>query len=288
MKVHSLKCPSCGAAMQSDSTTCPYCGVRVELVPELQQMRLLGFPCPRCGTLADKTARFCSECGETLLIKCPDCRKDIPLSAHVCPNCGRNRAAVSIIAEADEKRKRIESQTVARLEQLREDVASHEVFQQVKARLAGEAERLLAEAEQLRQVASSLSARSAAILVVALAAPLVFCGLAHLVIAAIGRGDAWSLSLLGGIPVFLTLAVASAVQFARSLEARREAAKMAERAADMRSPDAWRKYVTPGESDAIKAILEWAKQQEAGILQERDSLLAEVDKWLVESTKALT
>lgn len=251
-------------------------------------MKLLGFPCPRCGTLSDKTARFCSNCGETLLIKCPECRRDIPLSAHVCPNCGLNRVARSLIHEAEEKRKAIESLTADRLEKLREQVAHDEIFQKVSDRLSREAERLQSEAEQLGQESSRLSARAAVILAVAFAAPFVFCVLIQLVVAATGEGDPWAVSCLSGVPVFLVMTGVSALQFAKSRVARQGAAEMKDKAADMRLPDAWRKYATPEEATAIQAVLEWGKEQEARILQERDSDLALVDKWFKESFNALT
>ncbi len=283
----SLKCPNCGAAMQGDVAVCSYCGAHLQVVPELQQMKLLGFACPRCGTLADKTARYCPNCGEILLIKCPDCRHDIPLSAHVCPNCGLNRVARSLRREADEKRKAIESQAVDRLADLREQVARNETFQRVRDRLSRDAEHLQAEARRLDETASVQSARAVAILVAAFAAPLAFCALVQIIVAAMGKGNAWAVSCLGGIPVFLIMAGVSAVQFAKSREARRKAAEMKDKAADMQLPDAWRNYATAEESRAIQAVLEWSRQQEVGILEERDAALAEVNKWLAESVRGL-
>lgn len=283
----SPKCPNCGAALPSGSTDCQYCGARIELAPTLQQMRLLGFPCPNCGTLADKGSRFCSNCGQTLLIKCPGCRTDIPLSAHVCPKCGLNRAAVALIREAEEKRKSIDSQTTTRLEQVQQQIAQHESLRRVKDRLSLEAERLEVDAAQLGQTASNLSGRAAAILGAAFVIPLAFCVLVHLATAALGKGNAWGISCLGGIPAFLVVAAVSARHYVKSQNARRKADTLRNKASDMRTPDAWRKYATPDETKAIETVFEWGKQEESRILQESEAERAKVDRWLEESFNAL-
>lgn len=74
-KYHS--CPNCGADIDEGATSCKFCKFE------------LPSPCPNCGaSLPDKKARFCPECGQSLLKTCPQCNTEIEGNSKFCPECG--------------------------------------------------------------------------------------------------------------------------------------------------------------------------------------------------------
>ncbi|MBL8450179.1 MAG: zinc ribbon domain-containing protein [Elusimicrobia bacterium] len=49
-----------------------------------------GASCPKCGTIADPGARFCAQCGATLLPgTCAACNASLAPGMKFCPNCGK-------------------------------------------------------------------------------------------------------------------------------------------------------------------------------------------------------
>ena len=75
MSASTLNCPSCGASLSPDSTSCPYCNTRLATIS-----------CPSCFGLAFLGSKFCPHCGHSLSsatstgeghLLCPLCR--IPL-----------------------------------------------------------------------------------------------------------------------------------------------------------------------------------------------------------------
>ena len=74
MPAATLNCPSCGASLSPDSTSCPYCNTRLATIS-----------CPSCFGLAFLGSKFCPHCGQALAsataaatnLLCPLCR--IPL-----------------------------------------------------------------------------------------------------------------------------------------------------------------------------------------------------------------
>jgi DNA-binding NtrC family response regulator len=46
--------------------------------------------CAKCNFDNREEAMFCKECGQGLAIKCPGCRKVIPVFSNFCDSCGRN------------------------------------------------------------------------------------------------------------------------------------------------------------------------------------------------------
>jgi len=75
MSASTLNCPSCGASLSPDSTSCPYCNTRLATIS-----------CPSCFGLAFLGSKFCPHCGQALAspastgeghLPCPLCR--IPL-----------------------------------------------------------------------------------------------------------------------------------------------------------------------------------------------------------------
>jgi Zn-finger nucleic acid-binding protein len=91
MPAQTLHCPSCGAAISSDSTSCQYCGARLQTVS-----------CPACFGLAFAGSKFCPHCGHELAkpadvrtdLKCPRCRTSTMRGVALketklleCPDC---------------------------------------------------------------------------------------------------------------------------------------------------------------------------------------------------------
>ena len=71
MEASTLHCPSCGAAISSDSTQCQYCHSLLQTVA-----------CPSCFGLMFGGSKFCPHCGAAL--PAVDLGPDI---AHWCPRC---------------------------------------------------------------------------------------------------------------------------------------------------------------------------------------------------------
>ena len=44
--------------------------------------------CPGCHKQVKKGAKFCPECGASLVAKCPKCGKEVKPGAKFCPECG--------------------------------------------------------------------------------------------------------------------------------------------------------------------------------------------------------
>ncbi len=91
MQAQTLNCPMCGAATESESTQCRYCGAALATVA-----------CPSCFGMIFKGTKFCPHCGarasraeasETKELKCPRCRSVMRLiqvgssSLHECAEC---------------------------------------------------------------------------------------------------------------------------------------------------------------------------------------------------------
>src|SRR5262245_7915944 len=45
--------------------------------------------CPACSAVNSETARFCSNCGRSLLIRCVNCQSELAPGARFCSNCGQ-------------------------------------------------------------------------------------------------------------------------------------------------------------------------------------------------------
>jgi Zn-finger nucleic acid-binding protein len=81
MEARTLNCPSCGAAISSDSTQCRYCQALLQTVS-----------CPSCFALMFKGSKFCPQCGA---------EAQAPISAataasHTCPRCKTALTAISL------------------------------------------------------------------------------------------------------------------------------------------------------------------------------------------------
>ena len=74
-------CPICGSALPANAKFCFECGAKIEQ-PDPNEMI-----CPTCGMKTPK-GKFCMECGQPLINKCPNCGNEIPTGAKFCPECG--------------------------------------------------------------------------------------------------------------------------------------------------------------------------------------------------------
>jgi Zn-finger nucleic acid-binding protein len=67
----TMNCPSCGAPVPSDATSCTHCGSRLAVVA-----------CPSCFGMVFAGAKFCSHCGAAIA------REEIPTAVkELCPRC---------------------------------------------------------------------------------------------------------------------------------------------------------------------------------------------------------
>lgn len=50
------------------------------------------FKCPKCGKTTSSREQFCNECGEPLIIHCPECGEKwrFIFEYKYCPSCGCN------------------------------------------------------------------------------------------------------------------------------------------------------------------------------------------------------
>ena len=67
----TMNCPSCGAPVASDATSCSHCGSRLAVVA-----------CPSCFGMVFAGAKFCSHCGAAIA------REEVaPDKTELCPRC---------------------------------------------------------------------------------------------------------------------------------------------------------------------------------------------------------
>ena len=89
MPAQTLNCPTCGAAISSDETTCRYCGSRLQTIA-----------CPNCFGMMFAGSKFCPHCGAQAVkplevgpaLNCPDCKivmKQILLKQTPLQECQR-------------------------------------------------------------------------------------------------------------------------------------------------------------------------------------------------------
>jgi ribosomal protein L40E len=82
-KFLSRICQSCGISNPVESRFCSKCGDK--LLIETIQSKL----CPKCNTSNDYNSKYCIECGETLVSNaCSKCNTENPNTAKFCKNCG--------------------------------------------------------------------------------------------------------------------------------------------------------------------------------------------------------
>ena len=77
----TVQCPNCGNVLPSNAKFCLECGTKIEQ-PESNEII-----CPACGKKTPK-GKFCMECGQLLINKCPNCGADIPSGGKFCLECG--------------------------------------------------------------------------------------------------------------------------------------------------------------------------------------------------------
>lgn len=92
MKVIVLKCPQCGAHLESNRTLCEHCGTTVKLSDDRQHFIGTGIACPNCNTSNHVGDKHCGSCGEKLIAVCPvpNCLEENNVWRKFCRKCGKN------------------------------------------------------------------------------------------------------------------------------------------------------------------------------------------------------
>ena len=80
-ETQATKCPKCGNILPANAKYCLECGTKVETVSDNEMI------CPVCGKKTLK-GKFCMECGQSLINKCPNCGAEIPYGGKFCLECG--------------------------------------------------------------------------------------------------------------------------------------------------------------------------------------------------------
>ncbi|MBU5463435.1 SPFH domain-containing protein [Anaerotignum sp. MSJ-24] len=77
----NTKCPNCGSLLPSNAKFCLECGTKIETLSDNEII------CPNCGKKTPK-GKFCIECGQPLINKCPNCGAEVPPNGKFCLECG--------------------------------------------------------------------------------------------------------------------------------------------------------------------------------------------------------
>lgn len=80
-QAETITCPGCGTVLPKTAKFCHNCGKKIENLNENEVI------CPHCGKKTVK-GKFCSECGQPLVNKCPKCGTELAPGAKFCPECG--------------------------------------------------------------------------------------------------------------------------------------------------------------------------------------------------------
>lgn len=92
MKLIVLKCPACGAHLESNKTHCEHCGTTVKLSDDKQHFIGTGVSCPKCDAANHIGDKHCGSCGEKLISICPvpNCHEENSIWRKFCRKCGRD------------------------------------------------------------------------------------------------------------------------------------------------------------------------------------------------------
>lgn len=74
-------CPTCGNKLPANAKFCFECGTKIEALADNEMI------CPACGKKTLK-GKFCMECGQALVNKCPNCGIEVPQGGKFCLECG--------------------------------------------------------------------------------------------------------------------------------------------------------------------------------------------------------
>lgn len=87
--------------------------VNTQLNADKINIDLKPITCPNCQHGNPAKAKFCAECGTSLIFKCPLCNSETPLGAKFCSGCGKEiKKIISEIKEAKVKRGSAERELV--------------------------------------------------------------------------------------------------------------------------------------------------------------------------------
>lgn len=167
----AAECPFCGAPLSvspetEEESQCRYCG------SVLNPGRTL---CPDCGLLNRKEGGHCVHCGAAIVRRCAHCQAENWAGRETCRRCGE---ALDLLEVMTLPRRR---NTRGRLNQQQEEAAA------IKAREAAAGEARMAyfrdldrqrQAEQARQQAEQAEQKRKMLIILAVAAAVMFCLLA--------------------------------------------------------------------------------------------------------------
>ncbi len=81
MEKQGPKCPKCNIILPTNAKYCYECGTKLEIITDKEIL------CPICGKKTIK-GKYCLECGQALISKCPECGSEIPYGGKFCLECG--------------------------------------------------------------------------------------------------------------------------------------------------------------------------------------------------------
>jgi membrane protease subunit (stomatin/prohibitin family) len=89
----SLSTSQGGAGFGSGMVLIPQV-MNAQMQPSMMQSQVSMVACPKCGNQVQQGARFCPNCGNTMVTQaatspCPNCGKPVTVGAKFCPECGQ-------------------------------------------------------------------------------------------------------------------------------------------------------------------------------------------------------
>jgi membrane protease subunit (stomatin/prohibitin family) len=77
----TIQCPKCGNTLPANAKFCLECGTKIEVLAAGEMI------CPSCGQKTP-SGKFCMQCGQPLVNKCPNCGAEVPAGGKFCLKCG--------------------------------------------------------------------------------------------------------------------------------------------------------------------------------------------------------
>jgi hypothetical protein len=186
-------------------------------------------------------------------------------------------------------KRQADSEAQAAIETINEQITGHQHFKKIAQRLQSEAGQLKTEASKLPERKSKFSLFAIFSFVGAFVLPLAFFLLMTLVTALL-KLKSTPFTAICCLPFFFFLVLIAVGAFFQ-VSASRLAKKikdLQDKASEMESSEGWKKYANAEEKRFIDELFRWRTGQLNQIEQKRAARHQEIDKWLEESTEALT
>ncbi len=273
MALSALNCPNCGGPVQKDDKNCRYCNASINFSPDYKQVKLVGFPCPKCGTPAEKGDRFCSKCAASLIVKCPSCRHDVPLTSVFCPNCRVNFAVSRLIEDAKQKKSSVNDLCTKKEQQVRYE--QYEFIGKIRLKINKRADTLFNEAQaigdQTMWILLGLALGFVLILIVSGMLSKLFSnenqGLFFLIILGVLSVLAWN--------------------FYPPIVKTKRRKKMLEEIKDLRDDNTWTNYLNSQELSSMKQKEKETEDKIAALKVEATQEIQKIDEWLKDAVASI-